>query len=118
MTQGQESINPFFIQLVLSLQSAAWYQMGKVASPITGKIDRDLTQAENAIDLLVMLQEKTKGNLSDDEKKILDNTIYTLQMNYLDEVEREKHAATAEDGPADAKNRPDETDATSSSPEK
>ena len=113
MTQGQDSIIPFFIQLVLSLQSAAWYQMGKVVSPITGKIDRDLKQAENAIDLLVMIQEKTTGNLTDDEKKILDNTIYTLQMNYLDELEREKHPGAAGESQGDAKDRPDEAGASS-----
>ena len=88
MPGEDNKVNPLFLQLVLSLQSAAWYQLGKTVSPITGKIERDLNEARVSIDLLTMLQEKTKGNLLEDEKKILDNTIYTLQMNYIDEVNR------------------------------
>jgi hypothetical protein len=86
MTNTEEQINPLFLQLVLSLQSAAWYQMGKTVSPISGKIERDLDQAKASIDLLAMLQEKTKGNLGKQEQQILDNTVYTLQMNYVDEL--------------------------------
>lgn len=88
MTDSEEQINPLFLQLVLSLQSAAWYQMGKTVSPISGKIERDLDQAKASIDLLAMLQEKTKGNLREQEQQILDNTVYTLQMNYVDEMEK------------------------------
>jgi len=85
MAEETSGVNQMFFQLVLSLQSAAWYQMGKMASPVTGKIERDLEQAKVSIDLLVMLQEKTKGNLRDDEKRILDSAVYNLQMNFLDE---------------------------------
>lgn len=88
MPEEDNKVNPLFLQLVLSLQSAAWYQLGKTVSPITGKIERNLSEAKVSIDLLTMLQEKTKGNLLEDEKKILDNTIYTLQMNYIDEMNR------------------------------
>jgi hypothetical protein len=88
MPNDEKKVNPLFLQLVLSLQSAAWYQLGKTVSPISGKIERDLNEARVSIDLLTMIQEKTKGNLLEDEKKILDNTIYTLQMNYIDEMNR------------------------------
>ncbi len=90
MTDSEKNINPLFLQLVLSLQSAAWYQLGKTISPISGKIERDLDQAKATIDLLAMLQEKTTGNLGKEEKQILDNTVYTLQMNYVDELEKDK----------------------------
>jgi hypothetical protein len=86
---SEKNINPLFLQLVLSLQSAAWYQMGKTVSPMSGKIERDLDQAKATIDLLAMLQEKTAGNLGKEEKQILDNTVYTLQMNYVDELEKD-----------------------------
>jgi phage-related minor tail protein len=86
MANGEDKINPLFLQLVLSLQTAAWYQMGKVVSPISGKVEKNLAEARVSIDLLTMLQEKTRGNLLDEEKKILDNTVYTLQMNYIDEL--------------------------------
>jgi len=96
MPDSEDSINPLFLQLVLSLQSAAWYQMGKIVSPISGKIEKSLEEARISIDLLAMLQEKTKGNLVDEEKRILDNAVYALQMNYVDELEREKTEAPSQ----------------------
>jgi len=92
MPDEETKINPLFMQLIISLQSAAWYQMGKTVSPISGKIERNLDEARISIDLLAMLQEKTRGNLLDEEKKILDNTVYTLQMNYVDELNKDKEA--------------------------
>jgi hypothetical protein len=97
MTDETKTVNPLFLHLVISLQSAAWYQMGKTMSPVSGKIERDLVQAKVSIDLLNMLQEKTKGNLVDDEQKIIDSTVYNLQMNYIDEVEKDKKEPKAED---------------------
>lgn len=86
MSDDAPKMNELFLSLVFSLQSAAWSQLGKVASPVTGKIDRDLAQAKLSIDLLVMLQEKTKGNLSSEELRLLNSTVYNLQMNYVDEL--------------------------------
>jgi len=86
----EDKINPLFLQLVISLQSAAMYQMGKPVSPISGEVERDLNQAKISIDLLTMLQEKTAGNLKDEEKQILDSAVYNLQMNYIEELELER----------------------------
>lgn len=88
MAENEPEVNPMLMQLVFSLQSAAWYQMGKMASPVTGKVERDLQQAKISIDLLVMLQEKTSGNLTKDEKQLLDSAVYNLQMNYVDEAKK------------------------------
>ncbi len=96
MAEEAERVNPLFLQLVLSLHSAAMYQMGKTVSPISGKIEKDLAQAKISIDLLTMLQEKTSGNLLGNEKRILDSTVYNLQMNYVDELEQEKKGASSE----------------------
>ena len=100
MVNNGEQIDPLFLQLVLSLQSAAMYQMGKIASPISGKVERDMEQAKISIDLLTMLQHKTKGNLKDEEQRILDGMVYNLQMNYDDELNRKDEEKTApEDKP-------------------
>lgn len=99
MSEDTGEVEPLFLQLVLSLDSAAWYQLGKVASPLTGKIERDLAQAKMTIDLLVMLQKKTSGNLLGEEKRILDTTIYNLQMNYIDECSRDVPKASAGEEP-------------------
>ena len=103
MSDGEDKINPLFLQLVISLQSAAWYQMGKIMSPVTGKIERNLDEARVSIDLLAMLQEKTKGNLQAEEKKILDNTVYALQMNYIDELNQDKTGKSPSETPGEKK---------------
>lgn len=106
MSDAFDKVNPLFLQLVLSLQSAAMFQMGKTASPVSGKIEKDMTQAQISIDLLVMIQQKTRGNLMDEEKRILDATISNLQMNFLDELEKDKGEANKEDSDK-AKEAPD-----------
>jgi hypothetical protein len=81
----KEEINALFFQLVISLQMAAVQQMGKVISPISGKVERDINQAKFSIDMLTMLQEKTKGNLTTEEERFITNILYELRMNYIDE---------------------------------
>ena len=96
-----KSLESHFVQLVLSFHAAAWQQMGKVASIMTGKIERDLNMAKHSIDMLGMLEEKTKGNLTEDEERYLKHTLYELRMNYLEEMkkgpEKEKSEETAEE---------------------
>jgi hypothetical protein len=77
-----------FTQLVLSFQAAAWQQMGKVPSMISGKIERDLEMAKHSIDMLGMLESKTKGNLTENENKYLQHVLYELRLNYLDEMKK------------------------------
>jgi len=85
-----------FMQLVFMFQTAAMQQMGKVINPLTKKIEKDLSQAKFSVDMLGMIEERTKGNLSDEEKKILDHILFELRMNYVDEVEKEQKVATEE----------------------
>jgi hypothetical protein len=80
----------YFIQLVLMFQTAAIQQMGKLENPITKKVERDLEQAKFSIDMLEMIQQKTKNNLSENEKKFLDHILFELRMNYVDEVNKDK----------------------------
>jgi Domain of unknown function (DUF1844) len=68
------------------MHMGAMYQLGKVASPMTGKIERDLKQAQYTIDLIAMLVARTKGNLSEDEETFMTRTLSELQMNFLDEA--------------------------------
>lgn len=80
-----KNIDAYFFTLVTSLQAAAWQQLGKIASPITGKVERNLPQAQMSIDLLNMIAEKTKGNLSPDESRLISGILYELRLNYVDE---------------------------------
>lgn len=106
------SLGSLFVQLVLSFHAAAWQQMGKVASVMTGKIERDLNMAKHSIDMLGMLEEKTRGNLSEDEEKYLKHTLYELRMNYLDEQKKGPDKEEKEDEPSGKK--PEEDKDTSS----
>jgi hypothetical protein len=62
-------------------------------------MERDLDQARISIDMLNMLQEKTDGNLLDEEKRILDRIVYQLQMNYVDELNKEKNGGKTKQPP-------------------
>lgn len=94
-----------FQHLVVMFQTLALQQMGKLTSPITGKVERDLHQAKITVDMLGMIQKKTEGNLEENEKKILDTVMMELQMNYIDETARA--AEEKEAGPVDEENEND-----------
>ena len=72
-----------FMGLCTSLVSQAWMQLGKIKNPITDKIETNLEAASLTIDMLGMLKDKTKGNIGDEEIKILDQSINELRMNYI-----------------------------------
>ena len=78
-----------FMGLCTSLVSQAWMQLGKIKNPMTDEINIDLDAASLTIDMLVMLKDKTKGNISDDESKILDQSISELKMNYVMSKEKD-----------------------------
>jgi hypothetical protein len=50
---------------------------------MTGKTEKNLEQASFVIDLLAVLQEKTKGNLTDTEARLIDNVLRDLRLNYV-----------------------------------
>ena len=74
-----------FIQLISSLHAGALQEMGKMKNPATDKIEKNLEQAEFTIDMLDMLKEKTKGNLTAEEEKFFGTVISELKLNYVDE---------------------------------
>ncbi len=90
MTEDQNKIDVNFFQLVVSLQMAAMQNMGKIASPFSGKIERNLDQAKVSIDMLAMLSKKMDGNLTREEEDLLDRALYELRMNFVDETKKEE----------------------------
>jgi len=94
MSEPHENIDPHFFQLVLSLQAGAMQQMGKVASAISGKIERDLEIAGYSIDIINMLNTKMAGNLTKEESKFLELALYELRLNYVDEVKKDETKKT------------------------
>ena len=75
----------FFMNLVLMFQAAAMQHLGKLKNPVTDKVERDLEQAQFAIDTLDMLANKMKGNLKAEEERLLSSVLQELKLNYVDE---------------------------------
>lgn len=79
----QHNLEASFSTLILSIASSAAMALGLAPHPETQEVNRDLKMARFNIDLLVLLQTKTKGNLDEDELKFLDSVISDLQLKYV-----------------------------------
>lgn len=75
-----------FATFILQLSSAAVLHFGDLPDPVTEKRQKDLALAKETIDLLGLLQEKTKGNLTPDEEALMEGVLYDLRMRYIQEV--------------------------------
>jgi hypothetical protein len=73
-----------FSTLILSMASTAMVQLGVVSDPAAAKAPPDLQAAKQAIDILAILEEKTRGNLDDGEQKLLKSLLYDLRVAYVD----------------------------------
>ena len=73
-----------FSTFVLSLSTTAFYQLGLVPDPVSGeKVQPNRVIAKQTIDTLKMLQRKTRGNLDDEEAKLLESLLYELRLRYV-----------------------------------
>ena len=89
-----------FIEFVMMQAQNAAFVLGQIPHPQTGKADVNLDMAQLLIDQLVMIQEKTKGNLNSDESRILAQTVSNLQMLFV-EAAQKKASTPAETRPAE-----------------
>jgi len=72
-----------FIHFIFSLSTSVLIQLGEVEDPFAQKLVKNLPLAKQTIDLIGMLGEKTKGNLTPDEEKVLEYVLYDLRMRYV-----------------------------------
>lgn len=86
--EAHERRELMFVQLVSMFQMAALQQLGKLKNPLTDAVERNLTAAQGTIDLLEMLQAKTRGNLSAEEDRFLQTVLRDLRLNYVDEASK------------------------------
>ena len=77
-----------FTTFVLSLASNALIQMGAAAAGPEGGGEVDLPLARQTIDIIAMLQQKTRGNLSGEEERLVDHILYDLRMQYVAATKR------------------------------
>ena len=73
-----------FHTFVLSLGSSALLHLGEIEHPDVGAPQTDLPLAKHTIDILVMLEEKTKGNLTPAEEKLIGSLLYDLRLRYVE----------------------------------
>lgn len=84
-TESLPSID--FATFILSLSHSALMHLGEAPHPDTDKVEANLELAKQNIDLLGLMEEKTKGNLTGDEERLLAQVLFDLRMRY---VERSK----------------------------
>ncbi len=73
-----------FASFIISLSTSTMVYLGDLPDPVNEKVEKDLTLAKQNIDLLGMLQDKTKGNLSDLEEHLLKNALYDLRLRFVE----------------------------------
>jgi Domain of unknown function (DUF1844) len=85
MADAGEKAGPIdFYTFVLSLGSSAFVHLGDTPHPETGEaVPPDLPLAKQTIDILAMLAEKTKGNLTDEEARFLENLLADLRLRFV-----------------------------------
>jgi Domain of unknown function (DUF1844) len=72
-----------FSTFIFSLNTSALVHLGDYPDPATGKNEVDLPLAKQTIDLMVLLEEKTRGNLTKDEESLLKHVLYDLRLRYV-----------------------------------
>ena len=90
-----------FIHLVNTFVQSAWISLGKVKSPVSEELERNLEQATYYIDLLDMLQTKMKGNLSEWEEQYIIHSLSELKLNFIDEQKKGDQDNKSEEKNAD-----------------
>ena len=84
-SQDREESAVTFLGFILSLAHTAAVHFGDVPDPVSGQtIPANLPAAQQMIDILSLLEEKTRGNLTADERQFLDQILYELRLRYVE----------------------------------
>lgn len=77
-----------FSTFVISLSTQTLVHLGEVANPLTGQMEKDLSAAKQMIDILGVLEEKTRGNLDAGEKRLIEDVLCDLRLKYVEAVRK------------------------------
>ena len=77
-----------FSTFIFSLNSSALFHLGEIPDPATNEREKNLPIAKQTIDIIGMLKENTKGNLTNDEEMLIDHILYDLRMRYVEEMKK------------------------------
>ena len=81
--EGKELEPLDFSTFILSLSTSVLMNLGLVENPVTGKTEKEPAVARQTIELITLLKEKTRGNLTDEEGKLMDNVLHELRLWYV-----------------------------------
>ena len=77
-----------FPAFIMSLNTSVLYHLGEIGDPVTGKREPEFDLARHGIDTLVLLEQKTKGNLLKEEDELLKNILYDVKLRYVKAVKK------------------------------
>jgi Domain of unknown function (DUF1844) len=72
-----------FSTFIVSLSTEVLFHLGEFPHPVSGEKEKDLVLAKHVIDTLSMLKEKTQGNLTEEEQKLMEGMLYDLRMAFI-----------------------------------
>lgn len=78
-----------FSMIVQMYHTQTLISLGKLKNPVSDTIEKNLEQAQMLIDILTVLEEKTRGNLDDEEKKMIEESLKNLRLNFVSESDAE-----------------------------
>lgn len=78
-----------FASLLYLFHTTGMQGLGKLMNPVTQKIEKNVDQAKESIEMLEMLKQKTQGNLSSDLSRLLEQFLTDLRLNYVDEIKNQ-----------------------------
>lgn len=89
MPEGPDELPQIdFSTFIISLSTQALFHLGEIANPQSGQNEVDIPVAKQMIDILGMLQEKTKNNLTPNETRLMGDILFDLRMKYVEAVKR------------------------------
>ena len=83
MSDEKEELKMDFSGFILSLNASALIHLGEIPDPHSKKREVNIPAAKHTITILEILAEKTEGNLTEEEKQLLDDMIYNIRMKYV-----------------------------------
>jgi len=92
--EADASMTLNFLNYITSLCFQTMIFLGEIPHPVSNEIEKNTEQAKLLIDTLSLLKEKTQGNLTDQESQMLENSIYELQLKYVEAAKKEASGAS------------------------
>ena len=77
-----------FSTFIISLSTQVLMHLGEIPNPLSGKSETDIPVAKQMIDIVGMLQEKTRGNLDAGEERLVEDILFDLRMKYVEAVKK------------------------------